>query len=98
MTTVELTHEAYLLVSYSLTHLSQTEKVKFYYALKGRGNTKGIIEKTGALSLGRSVFLEQVNMQEEIQKFLTGWNCNFHLRKVYLSPHQLGQLYHMQSM
>lgn len=85
----------YLLVTYSLTDLSQTQKVKFYYALKGRGTTKGFLEKTGALSLARSVFLIQAGELALTEAFVKAWKCHYHIRQVYLSPHQLGQMHQL---
>jgi len=91
--TASLTHEPYALITYSLTHLSQTEKVKFYYALKGRGNAKGLLADTSAFALARSVFMVRAAELQIAASFMETWGCHYVVRRAFLSPDQLGNLY-----
>ena len=66
--------------SYSTTHLSKTDKIRFFYALNGRPGEKGIIHHTRTTRLGRAVLLVKKERAEQIKEFLIYWGCEYILR------------------
>jgi hypothetical protein len=79
----EETKEA-IIYTYSLTHLPKKDKIRFYYALKGRNGKKGIIQRLKIEQLGRTVLLVQANKEKEMDEFLDYWRCKHKKRKVRL--------------
>jgi len=63
--------------TYSLEHLKNSDKVRFYYALKGRDGKSGILGRTGTSQLGRAVLIASPEHQGEIAEFLKHWKCPF---------------------
>ncbi|HLC84700.1 MAG TPA: hypothetical protein VJH22_02825 [Candidatus Nanoarchaeia archaeon] len=76
-----LKHE---ILCYSLSHLSSTEKVRFFYALKGRGKQEGIISKYEVRQLSKGVLLAKESRTEEVKSFLRYWHCPIKITEVYL--------------
>ena len=66
---------------YSSSHLTSTERVKFFYALKGRNRTPGILESTQAIFLAKSVISVSKENANEIEAFLKTWKCKFSTKK-----------------
>ena len=58
-----------LLLLYSTSHLNSTDKVKFYYALKGRDGKSGIVKQLNIRQLAKSVLLVDHHHQEDITSF-----------------------------
>ncbi|MBS3175197.1 hypothetical protein J4440_04915 [Candidatus Woesearchaeota archaeon] len=73
-----------IIISYSLEHLPKTDKVRFFYALKGRNGKNGLILKNNIEQLGRAVLLVPSQNSKETIKFLESWGCNFHKKEVLL--------------
>ncbi len=71
-----------LLFNYSIKHLELKDKVRFYYALKGRDGKSGILKHTNTQYLGKSVILTPIEFAEEIKDFFSLWNLPFTVRKV----------------
>ena len=70
--------------TYSTEHLAQKDKVRFYYALKGRDGKSGIIIKWNIEQLGKTVLLVDTNHEEDVTEFLQFWKCDYQKKKVYL--------------
>jgi len=62
------------LFTYSTSHLSKTDRVKFFYALKGR-TSPGILKQTKSEFLARGVILTPTASAEKIENFLRKWKC-----------------------
>ena len=60
----------YFLFTYSTEHLSKTDKVRFYYALKGRDGRSGIVIDYNIVHLGRTVLLVPEKFDENVNDFL----------------------------
>ena len=58
-----------IIYTYSLIHLPKKDKVRFFYALKGRNGKKGIIERLKIEQLGRCVLLVAVKKESEVDEF-----------------------------
>ncbi len=67
---------------YSSSHLTPTERVKFFYALKGRNGKPGILDTTQSVFFAKSVLSVLPNQSEEIEQFLKAWNCKFYVKKI----------------
>jgi len=67
---------------YSSSHLTPTERVKFFYALKGRNGNPGILDTTQSVFFAKSVLSVFPNQSEEIEQFLKEWNCKFYVKKI----------------
>ncbi|MBW2982220.1 hypothetical protein KY343_05045 [Candidatus Woesearchaeota archaeon] len=71
-----------VIVTYSTEHLLKKDKIRFYYALKGRDGRSGIIKSYKIEHLGRTVLLVPVKFDKEIREFLELWKCHFKIKEV----------------
>jgi len=81
----KLNREAYnsmFLFSYSTEHLLKKDKVRFYYALKGRDGKSGIVKSCKINHLGRGVLLVPEKHAKEVRDFLKLWKCDFDEKEV----------------
>ena len=67
---------------YSSSHLTSTERVKFFYALKGRNGKPGILDTTQSVFFAKSVLSVLPNQSKEIEQFLKEWDCKFYVKKI----------------
>ena len=72
------------IISYSIEHLNKTDKVKFFYALKGRNGKQGILSQNKIEQLGRAVILVPDKSKVEITKFLNEWGCSYNKKNVII--------------
>jgi hypothetical protein len=72
-----------LLFTYSLEHLKTKDKVRFYYALKGRDGHSGVLNSTRTIQLGRAVLLSDEETASEIEGFLKYWKCNYAVKRIF---------------
>ena len=73
-----------VLFTYTTTHLTYTDKVRFYYALKGRDGKTGIIQSASIEQLGKTVLLVPKEQAANVEDFLKFWKCAFTRRRVIL--------------
>lgn len=71
-----------IIFTYSTEHLAKKDKVRFYYALKGRDGKSGIAKQYKIEHLGRAVLLVNVKFERQVEEFLSMWNCRFRKRRV----------------
>jgi hypothetical protein len=67
---------------YSIEHLLKKDKIRFYYALKGRDGKTGIVKELKIEQLGRAVLLVNAGHEKHVSEFLNYWKCKFQKRKV----------------
>ena len=67
---------------YSTSHLTPTERVKFFYALKGRDGKPGILDTTQSVFLATAVLSVLPGQYGEIEQFLKTWGCKFYVKKI----------------
>jgi len=70
-----------LIYTYSTKHLLKKDKVRFYYALKGRDGKTGIVKSMKIVHLGRTVLMVPERFDEDIQQFMKIWNLPYQRRK-----------------
>lgn len=73
----------YTIFTYSTVHLAKKDKVRFYYALKGRDGKKGIVKKYSINQLGRTVLLVDTKHEKNLQEFFKYWKCNYNTMNVF---------------
>ena len=84
MNDAKISGDRMVLVSYSINHLPIKDKVRFYYALKGRDGKSGMVKLMKADHLNRSVILVKDRYGEEIKEFLGFWRCNYKILYIYV--------------
>ena len=82
--------EKMVIYNYSTKHLSQTDKVRFYYALKGRDGKSGIVKELKLLHLGKAVLITALRYAEEVEQFFKVWNISFSKRNAIISKEVFG--------
>lgn len=75
--------EAYI-VYYKLSDKSNVKKVQFSYALTGRTNQIGVLQKLKGKKLGRGCLLVPSMNLENIQKFFKYWSVDIATQKILL--------------
>lgn len=73
-----------VIISYSIEHLEKTDKVKFFYALKGRNGKEGFLPKNNIEQLGRAVLLVPSESEIPTTQFLKSWGCNYNKKNIIL--------------
>lgn len=72
------------LFSYSTEHLLKKDKIRFYYALKGRDGKTGIVKNYSIDHLGRTVLLVPAKFADSVNQFLSLWKCKFQKKEVLM--------------
>ena len=72
-----------VIFTYSTEHLGKTDKVRFYYALKGRDGKSGIVVAWNIEQLGRAVLLVSSTQETHVREFLQFWKCQFQTKEVW---------------
>ena len=75
-------HTPMLIFTYNTEHLPKKDKVRFYYALKGRDGKTGIVKRCKIEQLGRTVLLVPVQFSQDVNGFLQYWKCEYQSREV----------------
>lgn len=73
-----------VLFTYSTSHLLAKDKVRFYYALKGRDGKSGVIKFLRADFLAKQVVIVPESADEEFKQFLRVWKLPFTRRKIQI--------------
>jgi len=71
-----------LIYTYSTQHLPKKDKVRFYYALKGRDGKTGIVKALKIIHLGRTVLMADAKHDDDMIQFFKVWNAPYTRRKV----------------
>ncbi len=62
---------------YSTKELSNVEKTKFYYALNGRGESKGAIDNLEGIKLSDNIIAVPINKIESAKEFFGYWKLEY---------------------
>lgn len=76
--------KGYSLFTYSLKSLNHNEKTKFTYSLIGRKD-KGMIDKVGAVPLGKGAVIVPIEKGILFEDFLKQWKVNYKTKKALIS-------------
>ncbi len=69
--------ETYEIFKYNVKNLSKSRLMSFYYALYGRNNNKGMLEKLNGIKFSNEVILSPIENSEEFKEFLDSWNIKY---------------------
>ncbi len=72
-----------ILFTFSTQEFLKKDKIRFYYALKGRDGKSGLVSATKSEHLGSAVILVDAKHDQEWQDFFNLWKIKFTRRKVY---------------
>ncbi len=75
----------FVLVTYSTRHLEKKDKVRFFYAIKGRYGSQGVIRLYNIEQLAKTVFLVPINNINDVKSFLEFWKCSYKTREVSIN-------------
>lgn len=68
---------------YDLKRLEQKDKIRFFYALKGRDKgKKGFLKGIGGTSLARGVVLVPVGSDDKMREFFDTWKIPYSRRRI----------------
>ncbi len=67
--------------TYSTEHLPKKDKIRFYYALKGRDGKSGLVKSLKLEQLGRTVLLVPEKYREDMEQFIRVWNLPYSVRR-----------------
>lgn len=73
-----------VIFTYSTEHLAKKDKVRFYYALKGRDGRSGIVKAAQIRQLGRTVLMVPEAKAVFVAEFLEYWKCERRQRSVFV--------------
>jgi hypothetical protein len=83
------TGEQYYLYTYTTRHLLKKDKIRFFYALKGRDGKSGIVKNAKIVHLGKTVLLVPVKSDEDVQQFMKIWNLPYTKRRAVVDDETL---------
>ena len=70
-------YNPYSIFIFSLKNLSNSERVKFHYALTGRGDKKGLADEIGAFRLADGALGVPVGNSESLKSVLEHWKIDY---------------------
>lgn len=76
--------QPFTLYTYDLTREKPSKKVRFVYLLKGRANSKGIIEQFDGLYISQGSFIIPVEKDEEMLEIFKKWGIKFYRKRLLL--------------
>ncbi len=80
-----------VIYTYSTEHLQKKDKVRFYYALKGRDGKSGIVKSMKIMHLGRTVLMVPAKYADDMAQFFRVWNLPYTKIKAIVSePESIG--------
>ncbi len=75
-------YRPYTLFTYHISHLNKSDKVRFYYALKGRDGKSGVLKSYHVEQLMKTVLLVPPEFSAPMQEFLEYWKCSIESHEV----------------
>jgi len=70
------------LFTFSTQTFLKKDKIRFYYALKGRDGKSGVVKATKAEHIGSAVIMVDAKYEKEWEDFFNLWKIPFEKRKV----------------
>jgi predicted nucleotidyltransferase len=68
---------SYSLFIYKLDGMNNSQKTRFQYSLKGRGDEEGMVQKTKSHHIGKGCIMVPTRFSEEFKKYLGSWGIEF---------------------
>lgn len=70
-----------LLYVYSTQSLKKLQLIKFFYALKGRNNNPGILQRTNSEFLAKGIIDTSIENKEDLEEFFKFWDVSYEVYK-----------------
>ena len=84
-----MTYSPSVIITYTIRHLKHSDKVRFFYALKGRGKQQGIIKDCKIIQLGKTVLLVKPEHEKAVKDFLSEWKCGYKILHCSIASKEL---------
>jgi hypothetical protein len=84
-----LKNKSLLLVTYDSSSLNYNNKIRFYYALKGRDSISGIGKLYNIKFLGKKVFLVDINYKDDINSFFKRWKMDYNISEILMLSNEI---------
>ena len=84
----KLGFDSFTLFTYNTEKISNTEKVKLSFALNGRRNEKGFLEKINAKKFGTGKILVPISKSNLFSEFLEKLNLNFKQENILIANYK----------
>ncbi|MBW3004041.1 hypothetical protein KY337_05750 [Candidatus Woesearchaeota archaeon] len=75
-------YSEFVIFTYSTEHLLKKDKVRFYYALKGRDGESGVVKRFNIEHLGRTVLMVPKEFEKDLDQFFEIWKCPVEKKEV----------------
>lgn len=79
--------EPRVLFKYDTSKLSYTNKIRFYYALKGRDGKTGVVKSTNSDFLAKTILLSPVSSDGQLISFFKEWNVPFTRQRILIEKY-----------
>ncbi len=77
-------YKSFVLFRYGLKNLTNSGRIRFYYALEGRAKQKGMIKSLNGIKFTNAVVLIPIQNSDEFENFLEYWNLEFKKTKILI--------------
>ena len=64
-------------IKYDISKIKGSERIKFYYALQGRGKEKGFLSKIGAKRYANNLIVCDYSLIEKVKPFFDYWKLDY---------------------
>lgn len=64
---------------YNISKLKGSDRIRFYYALQGRGNEKGFLTQIGAKRYSENVIIFNYSIIEKVKPFFEQWGLDYQI-------------------
>jgi uncharacterized protein len=81
--------QEYYIYTYTTKHFLKKDKIRFFYALKGRDGKSGFIKSSKVVQLGKTVLMVPVKSDEDAQQFMRIWNLPYIKRRAVVDDEDL---------
>jgi len=68
--------------SFNLRKLQNSKKVLFSYALHGKKDENGVLDRTNGKEIGKGVVFIPIQFIDEFKEFLELWNVDYYMMKI----------------
>ncbi|MBU3896449.1 MAG: nucleotidyltransferase domain-containing protein [Nanoarchaeota archaeon] len=77
-------YKSFMLFKYSLKGFNYSQRMRFYYALEGRRDKKGMLKEMNGIKFTNSVVLVPVGFSDKFEAFLNGWNIEIKKTRILI--------------
>lgn len=75
---------SFILFRYSLKNMNDSQRMQFYYSLKGRNKEEGVLSKYNSYKISDNIIISLTEDSEKIKEFLTAKKIDFDEIKILI--------------